>query len=209
VEAERRSQLHKDRVAKLELETITDHDSRLVDRHVHAKQIGDLQIQLESVVNLNKVLEEKLKTLEQEHKLMKTSLTNELNVSSECRIQLENLERTHQDTLKSLKTEKNLTRQLQDSLEILKLDRERDALQFEEKIRRINSSSGESKQALLSTESKLTELTSQFYQQKNAKDELKLNLQNVEERCEQIKLEVKRLQDLVNSFPLCLTFYFL
>ena len=157
----------------------------------------EIQLQLESTMNSLKLNEEKFKRCEDENKLLKASLNLELQKNFETSNQLQHIEKMRDEYIKSLKEETSLTYKLQNDIEILKLDRERDATQYEEKLRRINSSSGESKQNLIATEMKLSEITTQLYQHKSAKEELSLTLQNAEEKCDQMTSEVKRLKEKV------------
>lgn len=162
----------------------------MAERQSHYKSLSDCQLQLEATTASSLALE-------QSNRALQRSLL-------ESKSQLEDLEQQHHEALKALKSEKALTRQLQDSYEMLKLDREQDLLQFEEKLRRINSVTGESKQTLIETETQLSEATAQLLHHKSSKERLTLSLQDAEEKCENIKSEVKRLQDAVSFLHLCL-----
>jgi chromosome segregation ATPase len=178
-------------VSKLETEATIAHETRMAERQAHSKALGDCQLQLETSNASVLALEGKSESLEQANRTLQRSL-------SESKSQLEDLEQRHHEAIKALKNEKLLTRQLQDSLEMLKLDREQDLLQFEEKLRRINSATGESKQTLIDTETQLSEVTAQLFHHRSSKEKLTLSLQDAEEKCEHIKSEVKRLQDAVS-----------
>ena len=162
----------------------------MAERQSHYKSLSDCQLQLEAVTASSLALE-------QSNRALQRSLL-------ESKSQLEDLEQHYHEALKALKSEKALTRQLQDSYEMLKLDREQDLMQFEEKLRRINSATGESKQTLIETETQLSEATAQLLHHKSSKERLTLSLQDAEEKCENIKSEVKRLQDSVSSLHLFL-----
>lgn len=182
--------IQKERVLKLEAEVAAAHDSRMLERQSHTKVLGDTQLQLENLSTTCRLYEEKNRALEQSNRSLQHSL-------SDCKVQLEEIEKLFQDISKSLKSEKTCNRQLQDTLEILRMEKERDALQYEEKLRRINSTSGESKQILLATETRLQEVTTQLFQDKHRRDELSLSLQSAENKCEEISSEVKKLQEMV------------
>jgi chromosome segregation ATPase len=203
VDSERRCAAHKDRVAKLESEAISAHDSRIAERKTHAKTLNDIQLQYETLGASSRVLDEKVRILEQANQSLKGSMLAEATRASESKSQLEELERLHAETVRTLKQEKTASRQLQDALEILKLDKERDLLQFEEKLRRLKATTGESTQTLVATETKLTEVTTQLFQHKSRKEELQHSLEHAEEQCEKIQSQVKRLQEQVtpSSFP--------
>lgn len=179
---------------KLETEAAASQDSRTLERQSQSKLLSETQLQLESVSSTCRFLEEKNRNLEQSNRALQYSL-------SDSKSQLEETERLFQDVSKALKSEKSSNRQLQDAIEILKMEKDRDLLQYEEKLRRINSLSGESKQTLFATETRLHEVTAQLFQDKHRRDELTHSLQSAEMKCEEITSEVKKLQELV-SIPL-------
>jgi chromosome segregation ATPase len=173
----------------------------MTERQAHAKTLTETQLQLESCSASLRALEEKVRSLEQANQSLKGSMLAEVARATEAKSHCEEIEKRHEETVRALRQEKATSRQLQDTLEILRFDKERDLLQFEDKLQRMKATTGESTQTLVATETKLTEVTTQLFQHKSVKEELQHSLAHAEEKCDQIQSQVKRLQELVPSLP--------
>jgi chromosome segregation ATPase len=189
--------VHKERVIKLEEESTREIDSRAIERQAHLRSLREVQESLENAMHSNSLLNEKVRVLEQDNSELVSDLKQLKKQENILVGQVEGLEASLAAESKALQKSRIAVRKLESEVASVRAEQERDKMEYEEKLLKIKSTSGQRKQSLVESELRLNEVTRLWHADQTAKDELSHNLHTAESKYEDINIEIQKLRDAV------------
>lgn len=203
-DSERICAVHKERVIKLEEESTREIDSRAAERQAHLRALREVKESLDNSMHSNSLLNEKVKVLEQDNLELLSDLKQLKKQESSLLGQVEALEVSLATESKALEKFKTAMRELESEVSSVKADQAREKMEYEEKLLKIKSTSGQRKQSLLESEMRLNEVTRLWHADQTTKDELAHNLRTVESKYEDVNIEIQKLRESVSTNTDCL-----
>lgn len=198
-DSERRCAMHKERVLKLEEESTREIDSRSAERQTHMRSLREVQEALANTTHLNDSLQEKVRTLEEENSELLGDIKQLKKKETSLVGQMEGLEASLSAETKALQKVKQSLRKLESELSTARAEQEKDKMEYEEKLLKIKSTSGQRKQSLAEAELRLSELTRLWHADQAAKDELSHSLRSIESKYEDVNIEIQKMRELVSD----------